>query len=55
MHVSTWPSNIHFICDQIGFTKLSLFLTNNRAEVLRSFITKTVREESQVTPQGRHR
>ena len=26
-----------------------------RAEVRRSFITKTVRDESQVTPQGRHR
>ena len=25
-----------------------------RAEVRRSFITTTVREESQVTPQGRH-
>ena len=26
-----------------------------RAEVRRSFITTTVRDESQVTPQGRHR
>ena len=26
-----------------------------RAEVRRSFIATTVREESQVTPQGRHR
>ena len=26
-----------------------------RAEVRHSFITTTVREESQVTPQGRHR
>ena len=26
-----------------------------RAEVRRSFITTTVREESQVTPQGHHR
>ena len=31
---------------------ISLFY---RAEVRRSFITTTVREESQVTPQGRHR
>ena len=28
---------------------------NHRAEVRRSFITTTVRDESQVTPQGRHR
>ena len=27
----------------------------HRAEVRRSFITTTVRDESQVTPQGRHR
>ena len=27
----------------------------DRAEVRRSFITTTVRDESQVTPQGRHR
>ena len=30
-------------------------LTQYRAEVRRSFTTATVRDESQVTPQGRHR
>ena len=30
------------------------FINELRAEVRRSFITTTVREESQVTPQGRH-
>ena len=33
----------------------SLEATTIRAEVRRSFITTTVRDESQVTPQGRHR
>ena len=31
------------------------YVVNLRAEVRRSFITTTVRDESQVTPQGRHR
>ena len=30
-------------------------IMDTRAEVRRSFITTTVREESQVIPQGRHR
>ena len=30
-------------------------LESDRAEVRRSFITTTVRDKSQVTPQGRHR
>ena len=29
-------------------------ICHSRAEVLRSFITTTVRDESQVTPQGLH-
>ena len=32
----------------------ALFPCDYRAEIRRSFITTTVREESQVTPQGRH-
>ena len=31
------------------------FAANLKAEVRRSFITTAVRDESQVTPQGRHR
>ena len=34
---------------------VSVHLYVFRAEVRRSFITTTVRDESQVTPQGRHR
>ena len=37
------------------YRKVNILHRWSRAEVRRSFITTTVRDESQVTPQGRHR
>ena len=34
--------------------RVAIVAQNSRAEVRRSFVTTTVRDESQVTPQGRH-
>ena len=39
----------------VKYLRHRLLLGYSRAEVRRSFITTAVREESQVTPQGRHR
>ena len=50
----------NWTCLCIAFAHLDLSVQTSpkgdyRAEVRRSFITTTVREEPQVTPQGRHR
>ena len=39
----------------VAYKHSPTFSVTGRAEVRRSFITTTVRDESQVTPQGRHR
>ena len=46
---------VRLLCSYIVTTRLLLSSYDSRAEVRRSFITTTVRDESQVTPQGRHR
>ena len=45
LNMQVYANNMQEICKKYAV----------RAEVRRSFITTTIRDESQVTPQGRHR